>query len=64
MARMSGRRGLVLIVCIVLVGGTIALSWPELVRQATIARVRALTGRPVTIGVVRLNLLTGRLTRG
>jgi hypothetical protein len=60
---MSGRRWLVLIVCIVLVGDTVILYWlPELVRQVAVARIHALTGRPVSIGAVQLNLLTGRFT--
>jgi Domain of Unknown Function (DUF748) len=59
---MRRRRWLVPVVCIMTLGGAIALSWPELVRQAVIAQIRALTGRAVTIEAVRLNLLAGRLT--
>ncbi|HZA41113.1 MAG TPA: DUF748 domain-containing protein [Actinomycetota bacterium] len=60
---MSRRGWLVLIVCIVLVGGAATWYWlPELIRQVAVARIHAMTGRPVSIEAVRLNLLTGRFT--
>jgi uncharacterized protein involved in outer membrane biogenesis len=59
---MHGRRWLVPIVGIVVLGSALALAWPVLVRQVAITQIHALTGRPVTIEAVRLNLAAGRLT--
>jgi uncharacterized protein involved in outer membrane biogenesis len=62
---MSGRRwrALAVIVGVFLVGATVALTWlPELVRHAAVARIHALTGRPVSIDRIDLKLLTGRAT--
>jgi len=37
------------------------LAWPTLVRQIAIARLQAMTHRPVAIDAISLNLFTGRL---
>jgi hypothetical protein len=59
---MSARRWLVVFVGLVLVaGGVVAVSrLPELARRVAIARIHAMTERPVSIDRVDLNLLTGR----
>ena len=62
MARLSARRWLV-ISCIAVVGIALAVAaLPEVVRRVAIVRIHALTGRPVAIDRVDLNLITGRLT--
>src|SRR5438093_1511983 len=59
---MTTRRWVVLIVGIVLIGGAVALYWlPQIVRHVAVARIHALTQRPVSIDAVELNLFTGRL---
>jgi uncharacterized protein involved in outer membrane biogenesis len=60
---MTTRRWLALILGLVLVGGAVTLYWlPQLVRHVAIARIQALTHRPVGIEAVELNVLTGRFT--
>jgi Domain of Unknown Function (DUF748) len=57
------RRGaLVLGLLVVVVGAGAVLGLPPLARRVAIARIGALTERPVTIDAVALNLLTGRIT--
>jgi hypothetical protein len=60
-AVMSMRRWLALMVGLLLVGGAVVVyQLPELVRRAAVARIRAVTQRPVTIDRVELGLLRGR----
>jgi hypothetical protein len=60
---MRSRRwlALILVVLAVVVAGTL-YALPELVRRVAIARVHAITGRPVSIDSVDLNILKGQLT--
>jgi hypothetical protein len=52
---MPARRWIVLLLTLTLVGAA-TLSWlPEIVRRVAIARIHALTGRPVAIDAVALN---------
>jgi hypothetical protein len=54
-------RWFALIFGLVLVGGAVTLyRLPQIVRHLAIARIHALTERPVSIDAVELNLLTGR----
>src|SRR5262249_40771874 len=46
----------------VVIAGATVYALPEVVRRVAVARIHAGTGRPVSIGTVQLNLLTGRLT--
>jgi hypothetical protein len=63
MVHLSARRWLLLISCVVLVGLALTLyALPEVVRRVAIARIHALTGRPVVIDRVDLSLLAGRFT--
>jgi Domain of Unknown Function (DUF748) len=56
------RRWLALIFGLVVVAGAVTLySLPAIIRQVAIARIHALTERPVSIEAVEFNLLTGRL---
>jgi hypothetical protein len=58
---MSARRWLALVLGVLLVGGAVAVyRLPELARRVTVARLHALTHRPVSIERMDLNLLTGR----
>jgi hypothetical protein len=58
---MNRSRWLLLILGLFLVAGAIAVSrLPELVRRVAVARIHALTQRPVSIDRVELNLFTGR----
>ncbi|HEU4367031.1 MAG TPA: DUF748 domain-containing protein [Methylomirabilota bacterium] len=60
---MRGRRALALVFGIVLAAGAITLySLPQIARRVTVARIQALTQRPVSIDAVELSLLTGRAT--
>jgi uncharacterized protein involved in outer membrane biogenesis len=57
---MNTRRWLALALGVSLVGGTVAVyRLPELVRRVAVARIHAMTGRPVTIERVDLNVFTG-----
>lgn len=59
---MNGRRWLILISALLLVGAGATIYWlPTLARHVAIARVHALTNRPVTISRVDLQILEGRL---
>jgi Domain of Unknown Function (DUF748) len=57
------RRWLFLVAAVLLVVVAVSLYWlPEIVRRVAIARVHALTGRPVAIERVDVSLLRGRFT--
>jgi Domain of Unknown Function (DUF748) len=56
------RRRLALLLGLVLVGSAVTVyELPQIVRRVAVARIHAVTGRPVSIEAVELNLLTGRL---
>ena len=58
---MRRRTWLVLILCIVVVGGAVTLSvLPEVIRRIAIARIERSTGRAATIERIRVDVLTGR----
>ncbi|HMH50476.1 MAG TPA: DUF748 domain-containing protein [Candidatus Acidoferrum sp.] len=58
---MRPRRWLALVVGLLVIGGAVAVyRLPELVRRVAVARIQAMTHRPVSIDRVELNLLTGR----
>ncbi len=55
-------RWLALIVVILLVAGAVTLHrLPQIVRHVAVARIQALTNRPVGIDAVGVNVFTGRL---
>jgi hypothetical protein len=57
------RRWLALLLGLVLIGGAVTVyELPRIVRRVAVARIHAVTGRPVSIEAVALNLLTGRFT--
>ncbi len=56
------RRWLALLLTLLLIGGAVTLhALPEIVRRVAVARIHAVTGRPVSIEAVELNPLTGRV---
>jgi hypothetical protein len=58
---MSARRWLAVVLGLLVIGGVVAVyRLPELVRRVAIARLQALTQRPVGIDRVELDLLRGR----
>src|SRR5256885_15198903 len=58
---MRRRTWLVLILCVVVVGGAVTLSvLPEVIRRIAIARIESSTGRAATIERIRIDVLTGR----
>ncbi len=60
---MSARRWLVLVFSLLLVGVAVTLyALPELVRRVAVARIQAITERPVRIDRVDVDLLQGRVT--
>ena len=60
---MRARRRLALLLGLVLIGGAATVySLPQIVRRVAVARIHAVTGRPVSIEAVELNPLTGRLS--
>jgi hypothetical protein len=61
---MDTRRRWLALLLVVLIGGAAAVVYelPEIVRRVAVARIHAITGRPVSIEAVELNLLTGRVT--
>jgi uncharacterized protein DUF748 len=58
---MNRRRWLALVLAVLVVGGALVVyQLPELVRRVAVARIHAITQRPVSIERVDLNLFTGR----
>jgi hypothetical protein len=54
---------LALLLGVVLIGGAATVyALPQIVRRVAVAQIHAVTGRPVSIEAVELNLLTGRIT--
>jgi len=50
------------LVTVLLVAVIALFAFPDLVRVATVKRLQALTGRPVAIEALKIDLLTGRIT--
>ena len=55
------RRVVIAAVALVALAGTGVLALPEIVRRVVVWRVAAMTGRPVTLAALELDLLGGRL---
>src|SRR5256885_13326885 len=55
------RRVVIAAVALVALAGTVVLALPEIVRRVVVWRVAAMTGRPVTLAALELDLLGGRL---
>jgi hypothetical protein len=60
---MRARSWLALAVGLLLAGAAVTIYFlPQILRSVAVARIHALTGRPVSIAAVELGLLTGRFT--
>src|SRR5438093_819403 len=55
------RRVVISAVALVALAGTVVLALPEIVRRVVVWRVASMTGRPVTLAALELDLLGGRL---